>query len=563
MPAKRTILIVEDNEINRMMLSELLSSEYMVLEAENGQQALDVLERKKDEISVILLDITMPVMDGYTFLSIAKEDPSLASIPVIVTTQSDSEADEVAALSHGATDYVAKPYKPQIILHRVASIIHLRETAAMINQFQYDRLTGLYSKEFFYQRVRETLRQNSGQNYYLICSDIVNFKLINDVFGVAAGDRLLCGIADMYRRYVGEGGICGHLDADRFACLLEFDDVFTEQMFISANEEINRLQNAKNVAVKWGIYSVGNQNVTVEQMCDRALLAARSIKEQYGVYYAAYDDKLRDELLRQQAIIDSMETALKEGQFLVYLQPKYRIWDETLAGAEALVRWKHPEWGFQSPAEFIPLFEKNGFITKLDQFVWDKTCFYLRKWDEEGYPPIPVSVNVSRADIYHADIADIMMRTVTKYGLTPSRLHLEITESAYTEDPGQIIETVRHLRELGFVIEMDDFGSGYSSLNMLNQMPIDILKLDMQFVQSETAKPMDQGILQLIMELARRMHLSVVAEGVETKTQLDRLSETGCEYVQGYYFARPMPEGEFETLMRDQADGSELTGSGA
>ena len=553
MPAKRTILIVEDNEINRMMLSELLSSEYMVLEAENGQQALDVLERKKDEISVILLDITMPVMDGYTFLSIAKEDPSLASIPVIVTTQSDSEADEVAALSHGATDYVAKPYKPQIILHRVASIIHLRETAAMINQFQYDRLTGLYSKEFFYQRVRETLRQNSGQNYYLICSDIVNFKLINDVFGVAAGDRLLCGIADMYRRYVGEGGICGHLDADRFACLLEFDDVFTEQMFISANEEINRLQNAKNVAVKWGIYSVGNQNVTVEQMCDRALLAARSIKEQYGVYYAAYDDKLRDELLRQQAIIDSMETALKEGQFLVYLQPKYRIWDETLAGAEALVRWKHQEWGFQSPAEFIPLFEKNGFITKLDQFVWDKTCFYLRKWDEEGYPPIPVSVNVSRADIYHADIADIMMRTVTKYGLTPSRLHLEITESAYTEDPGQIIETVRHLRELGFVIEMDDFGSGYSSLNMLNQMPIDILKLDMQFVQSETAKPMDQGILQLIMELARRMHLSVVAEGVETKTQLDRLSETGCEYVQGYYFARPMPEGEFETLMRDQA----------
>ena len=553
MPAKRTILIVEDNEINRMMLSELLSSEYMVLEAENGQQALDVLERKKDEISVILLDITMPVMDGYTFLSIAKKDPSLASIPVIVTTQSDSEADEWPALSHGATDYVAKPYKPQIILHRVASIIHLRETAAMINQFQYDRLTGLYSKEFFYQRVRETLRQNSGQNYYLICSDIVNFKLINDVFGVAAGDRLLCGIADMYRRYVGEGGICGHLDADRFACLLEFDDVFTEQMFISANEEINRLQNAKNVAVKWGIYSVGNQNVTVEQMCDRALLAARSIKEQYGVYYAAYDDKLRDELLRQQAIIDSMETALKEGQFLVYLQPKYRIWDETLAGAEALVRWKHPEWGFQSPAEFIPLFEKNGFITKLDQFVWDKTCFYLRKWDEEGYPPIPVSVNVSRADIYHADIADIMMRTVSKYGLTPSRLHLEITESAYTEDPGQIIETVRHLRELGFVIEMDDFGSGYSSLNMLNQMPIDILKLDMQFVQSETAKPMDQGILQLIMELARRMHLSVVAEGVETKTQLDRLSETGCEYVQGYYFARPMPEGEFETLMRDQA----------
>ena len=214
MPANKTILVVEDNEINRLMLSELLSLEYTVLEAENGQQALDVLEKRKDEISLILLDITMPVMDGYTFLSIAKADPALASIPVIVTTQSDSEADEVAALSHGATDYVAKPYKPQIIRHRVASIIHLRETAAMINQFQYDRLTSLYSKEFFYQRVRETLRQNPGRNYYIICSDIENFKLINDVFGVAAGDRLLCGIADMYRRQVGERGICGRLSAE-------------------------------------------------------------------------------------------------------------------------------------------------------------------------------------------------------------------------------------------------------------------------------------------------------------------------------------------------------------
>ncbi len=386
MPANKTILVVEDNEINRLMLSELLSPEYTVLEAENGQQALEVLEKRKDEISLILLDITMPVMDGYTFLSIAKADPALASIPVIVTTQSDSEADEVAALSHGATDYVAKPYSPD---YPAPGGEHHPSTGnrRMINQFQYDRLTGLYSKEFFYQRVRETLRQNPGRNYYIICSDIENFKLINDVFGVAAGDRLLCGIADMYRRQVGERGICGRLSADQFACLLEFDQEFTAEMFIRSSDEINKLQNAKNVAVKWGIYSVESQTVTVDQMCDRALLAARSIKGQYGIYFAAYDDKLRDELLRQQAIIDSMETALEEGQFLVYLQPKYRICDETMAGAEALVRWKHPEWGFQSPAEFIPLFEKNGFITKLDQYVWDKTCCYLRRWDDEATRP--------------------------------------------------------------------------------------------------------------------------------------------------------------------------------
>ena len=186
--------------------------------------------------------------------------------------------------------------------------------------------------------MRETLRQNTGRNYYIVCSDIENFKLINDVFGVAAGDRLLCGIADMYRRQVGERGICGRLSADQFACLLEFDQEFTAEMFIRASDEINKLQNAKNVAVKWGIYSVESQNVTVDQMCDRALLAARSIKGQYGKYFATYDDKLRNKLLREQAITDGMEAALKEGQFVIYLQPKYRIQDYQLAGAEALCR---------------------------------------------------------------------------------------------------------------------------------------------------------------------------------------------------------------------------------
>ena len=304
-------------------------------------------------------------------------------------------------------------------------------------------------------------------------------------------------------------------------------------MFAGIGEKVNLLTSAKSVVMKWGIYTIEDRSVNVEQMCDRALLAARSIKGQYGKYFADYDDKLRSKLLRQQAIIDGMESALNEEQFLVYFQPKYRICDNKLAGAEALVRWNHPKWGFQSPAEFIPLFEKNGFITRLDQYVWDKACLHLREWREKGYPPISVSVNVSRADIYNADITDILMHTIQKYDLPPEQLHLEITESAYTENPAQIIETVGRLRRLGFVIEVDDFGSGYSSLNMLNQMPIDMLKLDMKFIQSETAKPMNQGVLQFIMELARWMQLSVVAEGVETKGQLERLMEIGCDYVQG------------------------------
>ena len=554
MLTRKKILIVEDNLVNREMLRAILSPEYTILEAENGQEALSVLRCCAEEIALILLDIVMPVMDGYTFLARVKKEPAYASIPVIVTTQSDSEEDEITALSNGATDFVTKPYRPQVILHRVASIISLRETAAMVNQFQHDRLTGLYSKEFFLRRVREIVLQHPERQYDIVSSDIENFKLINDIFGIPAGDRLLCGIADLYRKRIGEHGICGRFHADQFVCLIEHLAPYTEALFTEACERVNTLSDAKNIVMKWGVYAIGDRSISVEQMCDRALLAARSIKGQYGRHFAEYDDALRAKLLREQAITDGMEAALAGEQFVIYLQPKYRILDDSLVGAEALVRWIHPTWGFQSPAEFIPLFEKNGFITRLDQFVWDKACAALRAWDDAGYPEIPVSVNVSRADVYHADLADILTGLVSKYGLQPSRLHLEITESAYTEDPDQIIDTVTQLRALGFVIEMDDFGSGYSSLNMLHRMPLDILKLDMKFIQSETAKPGDQGILRFIMSLARWMNLDVVAEGVETEEQLARLREIGCDYVQGYFFARPMPCGEFaELLLRSGA----------
>lgn len=559
MRSQKNILVVEDNAINRMMLCEILTPEYTVLEAENGQEALLVLQECKEEISLILLDIIMPVMDGHTFLSIIEKNPSYASIPVIVATQSDSETDEIAALSSGATEFVTKPYNPQAILRRVASIIRLRETAAIINQFQFDRLTGLYSKEFFYQRVRETLEQTPDQEYDIVCSDIENFKLVNDIFGTPAGDRLLCSVADMYTGLVGEEGICGRLHADQFACLMKHREDYRDEFFIQAGAQISKTGSMRSIVMKWGIYAVEDRLLPVEQMCDRALLAARKIKGQYGKYYSKYDDDLRNQMLHEQAITDVMENALAEEQFIVYLQPKYSISTERLAGAEALVRWEHPKWGFQSPAAFIPLFERNGFITNLDQYVWEKTCAILQKWDSIGYPPIPVSVNVSRADIYQVDLADVLLKMVSRYGLAPSRLHLEITESAYTEDPDQIISTVRHLRELGFIIEMDDFGSGYSSLNMLNQLPLDILKLDMKFIQSETAKPMDQGILGFIMGLARWMDLRVVAEGVETREQLERLKEIGCDYVQGYYFARPMPSEEFESLLKRQDSTKEET----
>ena len=308
----------------------------------------------------------------------------------------------------------------------------------------------------------------------------------------------------------------------------------------------------KNVVMKWGIYEITDRSVPIEQMCDRALLAADSIKGQYHRHFAIYDDALRSRLLREKAITDTMETALAEGQFTVYFQPKYSLNEERMVGAEALVRWIHPKWGFMSPGEFIPLFEKNGFIPQLDQYIWEQVCSRLREWREKGYPVLPVSVNVSRADVYHIDLESTLLRITEKYDIDPVYLHLEITESACANDPAQIVSTVSQLRKQGFIIEMDDFGSGYSSLNMFNQMKMDILKLDMKFIQNEMAKPSDKSILNYVIDMSHGMGLSVVAEGVETQEQMERLREIGCDYVQGFYFAKPMPAAEYEELLKMQ-----------
>lgn len=545
----KRVLVVEDNALNRELLCHILSQKYQVLEAENGAQALEILRAHPGDISLIFLDVVMPVMDGYTFLAHLRSDSSLSFIPVIITTQGNSEEDELNALSHGATDFVPKPYRPKIILHRAASLIELQENAAMVNQFKYDRLTGLYSREYFYQKVAERLAEDPDTPYAIVCSNVENFKVYNDIFGTKAGDRVLKNIAEAGRALTGEDGLCARYGADRFLYLQKQEAL---SGYLRQDSFLNKLVNVKDISLKWGVYKITAPSVPVEKMCDRAFLVADSIKGRYNQTVAVYDDVLRDKLLREQAITESMETALAEGQFAVYLQPKYWLKGYTLSGAEALARWIHPELGFLSPAEFIPLFEKNGFITRLDRFVWEQTCMLLRRWRQEGYPAIPVSVNVSRADVYQEDLPETLTNLVERYGIEPQQFHLELTESAYTENPNQIITMVDELRRRGFVIEMDDFGSGYSSLNMLSQVHFDILKLDMKFIQTETAKPGEMSIMRFVVNLAKWLNLSTVAEGAETKAQVERLQDVGCDYAQGYYFSRPLPIPEFEALLKKE-----------
>ena len=557
---KRTILIVDDQLINRKILGKILAGEYEILEAEDGEKAMNCLQAHGDEISAVLLDIVMPVKDGYEVLREMGADPKLSKIPVIVSSQKDGDEDEVKALSLGAQDFIAKPYKADIIRHRLGNTIKLRETAAAVNKAERDELTGLYNKQFFMDRADAELKNHPEQQYDLFCLGVERFKLINDACGIAKGEELLRYIADVLLDTSAEYGVCGHFSPDFFYVLLPQMTEGPDTLILKWIERINEFPVDMDIKIYCGIYQVHAGPLAIGVMCDRAQLAAEKNRGKYDTLFSYYDDSIRQKLLDEQFITSTMQTALDHEQFHVYYQPKYDLQSEMVAGAEALVRWIHPEKGLLSPGVFIPIFERNGFITQLDRYVWESACRDLRRWMDLGYPPVAVSVNVSRADIYNPKLAEILQGLLEKYNIPIRYLHLEITESAYTDNPEQIIAVVQNLHDIGFIIEMDDFGSGYSSLNMLAEMSVDVLKLDMRFVQSETANTSGKGIMSFVISLAKWMRLSVVAEGVENADQIATLRSMDCNYVQGFYYAKPMPRADFETILRTSAVTTMKTG---
>lgn len=326
---------------------------------------------------------------------------------------------------------------------------------------------------------------------------------------------------------------------------------YVKKMVDHINSKMEDYPLDMKVHVKLGVYEIHDITISVNSMCDRAFIAVKAAKGRYENDVAYYDDSIREKLLREQQIGDDMVHALREEQFDVYFQPKYDLLTEQMTGAEALVRWHHPIKGFMSPAEFIPIFEKNGFITELDMYVWNKSCEYIAKWREKYGEWVSLSVNVSRKDIYKQNLPEILKDMVKRYGIPPEILHLEITESAYTENPEQLIFIVGQLKKEGFIIEMDDFGSGYSSLNMLAELPIDILKLDMKFLQNKGEQSKNENIMSAIVELAKKINLYVIAEGVEKEKQISMLKSMKCDMVQGYYYAKPMPAEEFEKTCLD------------
>lgn len=413
----------------------------------------------------------------------------------------------------------------------------------------YDELTGIYNKQAFYAKTKEMLLDNPDKNFDLLRINIERFKVLNDLFGESTGDKLLRYIGKFLKEINLPLCVSGRLYADNFVVCYEAGKGDSRRMINTLQMVADSFAINNRTILSFGLYRIDDKTLPVSVMCDRANMALWKAKGNFKNPYCEYDEKMRQQVLKEQKIINAMEMAIQNKEFTLYLQPKYNIEKGTIIGAEALVRWISQENGFISPGDFIPVFENNGFVYEVDKFIWEESCRYLRKWLDEGREVHPISVNVSRIDLYDPKLVKHLVDLREKYQLPSQYLELEITESAYTEDPEQIITITRQLREAGFVILMDDFGTGYSSLNMLKDIQIDVLKLDMGFLKSSDYSAKGGNILTAILKMAESLKMQTIAEGVETKEQVEFLKGIGCKYVQGFYYSKPLPVGEFEKLI--------------
>lgn len=557
--AKRKILAVEDELINREILNAMLQDVYEIIFAETGTKAKALLSENYETLSLVLLDLNLPDMKGIDILRSIKENSSAALLPVIVVT-SDQDA-EVECLDLGATDFISKPYpKREIVLARIRRTIELFEDRDIIRWTERDHLTGLYNREYFYRYAAQFDTYHPDEAADAILLDINRFHMINERYGREFGDEVLRRVASgLLKAMGGSDGIVCRRDGDTFLIYCThrsgYQDIL-ESACVEMGEDYQ-------VRVRMGVYSGVDRSLDMERRFDRAKYAADSVRSSFSHAVGVYNDSMHEQELFTEQLLEDFHTAIREHQFRVFYQPKFDVRSEqpVLNSAEALVRWFHPQLGMVSPGIFIPLFESNGLIHELDSYVWREAAAQIRQWKEGLGRRIPVSVNVSRIDLQDPMLLKTLCTIAEEEGIETRELLLEITESAYTDNAEQIINVVSELREHGFYIEMDDFGTGYSSLNMITTLPIDALKLDMQFIRTAFRERKDTRLIEAVIGLARSMGLPTIAEGVETAEQMFTLKAMGCDIIQGYYFSKPLPPEEFEAYISGTAAESQKTGA--
>ena len=548
---EHTVLIVDDEAINRELLGNILEKEYKVVFASNGKEALEIIHRDKDILSLVLLDLLMPELSGFDVLKNLKEDGLITELPVVVLTSEKSS--EIESLRLGAADFLTKPYDlPEVILARVSHSIQLFENSKLIHATEFDKLTLLYSPDFFFEYAAHFDQRYPDTVMDAIVINFTHFHLLNELKGRNFGDEILIDMADGIRKVLlKNGGIAGRYADDIFY-------IYTKHMedysifFTELNKALSAILKTSETRLRIGVFTDAKKSFDIVHRFAHAVQACNSIRNKSNEEICIYDQQMAEKEVFDAHLLEDFEAAIEQKQFKVNYQPKFNITKDKpfLCSAEALVSWMHPELGRVRPDLFIPLFEENGLVTLLDRYVWEEAAKQIKRWKEELGVTIPVSVNVSRVDIAAPDVVDFITKIVKENGLQPSEYMLEITESAYTEDSKRIIEVVEELRRLGHKIEMDDFGSGYSSLNMLTSMPIDALKMDKAFIRNIKPGNKDMKLVELVLNIAKNLEVPVIAEGVETEEEYKMLKAAGCDIIQGYYFSKPVPPEEYKNFVK-------------
>lgn len=438
----------------------------------------------------------------------------------------------------------------------------IAESSHFVQLSEYDELTGLYNMKGFSKYVELAANQDeagvSASKYAVICFDVIRFKAINDIFGVAEGNKLLQYIAQVIKETLKSGDFACRSISDHFVIFTHTEGNELEDMIEQMLEKIEGYELPFVINCNVGIYITNGERLSVDAMIDRAILAQSVIKGSYMEKYSYYTEALRNDMLGEQEIIAMVETAIAQEQFVAFYQPQYNHSNGMLIGAEALVRWNHPEKGLISPGVFIPICEKNGFITRLDLYVFEQTCKFIRKCMDKGISVVPISSNFSRNDIFQPNYVEKLEEIRKKYEVPAKYLRVEITESTVVGGIKQVNKIIEQLHECGYLVEMDDFGSGYSSLNVLKDISFDIIKLDMMFLREETESNRGGIIVSAVMRMAKWLGMPVIAEGVETVKQADFLRSIGCESIQGYLYSKPLPEDQYEEKLRNSTVGENV-----
>ncbi len=544
---KRKVLVVEDVELNREILANILSDDYEVITAENGKIGLELLEEHYRDLSIVLLDMYMPVCDGFEFLRRSREDALLASVPVMVTTGSAGAQDEVRCLELGASDFITKPYNARVVLSRIKSIIKLRESDITLASIEYDDSTGLYTGPAFKHYAEKLLKASGSDPVALVVTEIENLSQIEATSGIRYAEEIVRFYAEEFKK-LAPGSIAYRKD-NQFYFMLKHEGSDPSQC-IAAAREIEKKSQYSGLNIKYGFYYNVDKTVSVTELCDRVRLTVSSIRGTFITNYAVYNNEIAKQQEEKYHIESGFDAAVANEEFVIYLQPKYDVISGRIESAEALVRWKKPDGSMVSPGAFIPVYEEDGLIVRLDEYVFRKVCSMQKARIAAGLPVTRISINLSRMTLINENVSAKYSAIVKEYGIPFDAISIELTESFAMENT-KVAKLAEGLVDSGFRLDMDDFGSGYSSMSGLVSLPFSVIKLD-KSLTDRIGDRRGEIIIEYAIVIAHKLNMTVVAEGVEEEAQADFLKTVNCDAIQGFYYSRPLPAEDFNKLLEKE-----------